>query len=128
MVPNTSPQTFDMATVLLWSTSIAQFVGSEAQALWAPMKRPWVLLLLSFIHFLMFPFIVYYALAKFWVNNVFTIVYMIVMVVFNGYLISESYRLCTPNLHKSNYQAAHLFINIALYVGVYVGITTPVCF
>jgi hypothetical protein len=39
-VPNTDPKAFDMPAVLLWSTSIAAFVGSELQSLVSPLKSP----------------------------------------------------------------------------------------
>lgn len=125
-VPNQSPKSYDMSLILLWVNSVAQFFGSELQTFWAPMKRPWVLLIWSFLHFLMFPFIVYYSLSKFWVNNIFTFSYMAVMVLTNSYLISECYRLSTTYLKKADFQTSQLCINIALYVGVYIGMTTVI--
>ncbi len=39
-VPNTDPKAFDMPAVLLWSTSLAAFVGSELQSLISPLEKP----------------------------------------------------------------------------------------
>jgi hypothetical protein len=39
-VPNMDPKAFDMPSVLLWSTSLSAFVGSELQSLISPLESP----------------------------------------------------------------------------------------
>lgn len=88
-------------------------------------EKGW-LFVLSFVHFLMFPFVIYYSLARFWVNNIFTIAYMIIMTGTNGYLISDCYKVSSLMVHtKRSKHYGQLFMNAALYVGVYVAISTP---
>lgn len=125
-VPNEQPCRYSMATVLLWSTSLAALVGSEAQTLVAPVERPGVLLFLSATHFVMLPLVVVYCVGRYFVNNAFFIAYMIVMTGTNGYLLSDSYKVAN-RLVKSRLAAhyAQIFMNVGLYVGVYAAIVTP---
>jgi hypothetical protein len=127
-VPNETPKSFDMPSVLLWSSSLASLAGTELQSVFGHrlFKRGPVLFVASLLHFVMLPFIVVYSLVQFWVNNAFTIAYMIVMLMTNGYLISDAYRMSgTLVSGKEDRQVAQVLMNIALYLAVYIGMTTP---
>ena len=128
-VPNQGPASFNLPGVLLWTTSIASLLGSELQSFWSPFSSSRSLFAAACVHFLMLPFIIVYSLLRFWVNNVFTILFMALMIGTNGFLISDSYRmsfeLSNGSQDKQRAHVGQILMNVALYVGVYLGMTTP---
>eukprot|EP01111_Echinosteliopsis_oligospora_P015996 TRINITY_DN6508_c0_g1_i1.p1 TRINITY_DN6508_c0_g1~~TRINITY_DN6508_c0_g1_i1.p1 ORF type:complete len:474 (+),score=68.51 TRINITY_DN6508_c0_g1_i1:57-1478(+) len=109
--------------ILLYISSISSFLGNEAAVYIKYLNKPTTLLVFSIFRSLFVPFLLVYSLAHFIPRNDY-LIYVVVGLhaATSAFCVSKSYSVLSGSVNQERQASASNWLNISLYVGLYVGL------
>jgi len=112
---------------ILYTNAICTFLGCQTAILLGDrfINTQTRLVLFTMVPFGIFIFLVIYSVTRFWLNNIFIICMLGIFAYLASYSNSRCYAISSQVVLPHELSKASLWMNISLYVGVYVGLSVP---
>jgi hypothetical protein len=110
---------------ILYVTSIASFVGNEIAVYLRWVAKKWPLFILACFRVLIFAFILVYSVKQLWLNDLFILTVLALFGSSGAFCISKCYSLCSASVSAKEQAPASNWLNICLYLGIYLGLAFP---
>jgi len=110
---------------ILYVGSLCGFAGSELAVFFKWTATPRGLFAFSMVRTLIMPFILFYSVKQFWLNDTFILAVLAVFAASGNFCISKCYSVCAASVSLRQQAAASNWLNISLYVGIYFGLAFP---